>query len=370
MAFEPISTSFIYDNPLPQLESINSCFPFAAELEDGTLLASHTLGQAFESVDNTTWLSKSTDKGLTWELLCAPYDKSKQPVRTSDFLKITNLGHGHLMLFGYEYFRNDPKLPLGNPKTGGVLDNRIVKLTSEDGGKTWSDAVPIPCRWGYHAEASAPVTILKNGDYAAPIAPFADWNNQYPGPIMGRLLRSSDKGETWNDDAILGQFPEGDVMLGEQRICELQSGTLIDIQWNENVKTGKRLENHFSYSTDGGKTFTGPIPTGIMGQASGLVAIEGERFLAIHAIRRDTDKPGIYGYVINFKNRKWEIEESAPIWMPKLPILKDEKMPEIFSFLKFGQPGGIRLHDGSILMTHWIIEEGQGKTVATRIRIS
>jgi len=44
-------------------------------------------------------------------------------------------------------------------------------------------------------------------------------------------------------------------------------------------------------------------------------------------------------------------------------------MAEIFSFLKFGQPGAILLKDGDAMMTHWYAQEGQYKTVATRISL-
>ena len=50
-------------------------------------------------------------------------------------------------------------------------------------------------------------------------------------------------------------------------------------------------------------------------------------------------------------------------------MVKDGHMAEIFSFLKFGQPGAIRLADGDILMTHWFAEAGQYKTCATRIQL-
>ncbi len=50
-------------------------------------------------------------------------------------------------------------------------------------------------------------------------------------------------------------------------------------------------------------------------------------------------------------------------------MVKDNKMAEIFSFLKFGQPGAILLDDGDIMMSHWFAEQGQYKTGATRIRL-
>ena len=58
-----LASSVIYENPLPQLRSRQSAFPFLCELPGGMLLASHAIGEAFESVDGTTYLSRSEDGG-------------------------------------------------------------------------------------------------------------------------------------------------------------------------------------------------------------------------------------------------------------------------------------------------------------------
>ena len=48
---------------------------------------------------------------------------------------------------------------------------------------------------------------------------------------------------------------------------------------------------------------------------------------------------------------------------------KDKKAAEIFSFLKFGQPGAIVLQNGHILMSHWFAEQGQNKPLSTEIEL-
>ena len=152
-------------------------------------------------------------------------------------------------------------------------------------------------------------------------------------------------------------------------MCQLESGTLVCIGWNERISTGERLENHFTLSYDGGKTWSAPRSTGVMGQASSLCAIGGNRLVALHAVRRDTARPGIYAYVVDLSDGEWNVIEKDVVWEPDTPVLKDTKMAEIFSFLKFGQPGAIKLSDGDVMMSHWFCKEGQYKTVATRIRL-
>jgi hypothetical protein len=112
-----------------------------------------------------------------------------------------------------------------------------------------------------------------------------------------------------------------------------------------------------------------PKTTGILGQASSVCAIGGEKLIAIHAVRRDTDRPGIYAYVVDLAGGEWNIIDSALIWEPATPMAKDTKMAEIFSFLKFGQLASILLSCGDLLMSHWCLDNGQYKVIATRISL-
>lgn len=186
--------------------------------------------------------------------------------------------------------------------------------------------------------------------------------------LCGRLLRSSDQGRTWSDDVVCMAFPGDTVTCYEQRMCQLDDGTIVVIGWNEDTRTGERFNNHYTISTDGGRSFSVPMDTGIRGQASSLCKLDGTRLLSIHACRRDTDRPGIYGYVVDLKGGAWKIEEEHLLWAPKTPVIQDKGMAEIFSFLAFGQPSAIRLSDGDLLLCFWYCEQGRYKTVARRFQ--
>ncbi len=362
-------SSIIYENPLPQLCSRQSAFPWLCQCKDGTILASHAIGQAFESVDGATYISKSTDSGKTWSEPHAMFDKSGLETAVTDYAKITTLPDGKIGALGYAYIRHDVSLPIGNPQTGGLLDDFVYFATSSDNGDSWSEMQKIDCVWGPHIEASAPITVLKDGSFITPITNFPRWDGTSSGEMCGRALVSHDGGKSWGDDAVCMNFEGKNVTCYEQRMCQLESGAIICIGWNEDTDNGCRLENHYTVSFDNGKSWSAPAPTGVMGQASSVMALGGEKLLALHAVRRDTDRPGIYAYIIDFSNKKWEVVDSLVVWEPITPVLKDDKMAEIFAFLKFGQPGAIKLRDGSILMSHWFAQDGQYKTVATKIEL-
>ena len=363
-----LESNIIYENPLPQLRSRQAAFPFLFQRKDGIIGAVYCIGEAFESVDNVSYISFSHDGGKTWTAPENLFGNTVNGVPFSDCCKAIALKDGRIVGLGYAFDRSNPELCLGNPENGGLLDDFVYFAISEDGGKTWSERTPIACAWGPHVEASAPLLELQDGTWITPITGFPDWEGKSHGKNCGRALRSEDGGKTWNDDAICMDF-DAPITCYEQRMCQLASGAIINIGWNENTVTGERLHNHYTVSYDNGKTWTAPVSTGIMGQASSVCALGGEKFLALHAVRRDTDAPGVYGYVVDFSEKTWKIVDSALLWAPNTPMLKDTKMAEIFSFLKFGQPGAIVLEDGDVMMCHWFAEQGQYKTVATRIQL-
>lgn len=363
-----LRTSIIYENPLPQLRSRQSVFPCLCTLENGDILAAHSVGEAFESIDAATHLSLSRDGGATFTLLGPMFSEGQGLARHSESCKLTRLRDGRLAALGYAFGRSDPSRPIGNPKTGGLLDDRIFLSFSSDNGATWSAWLLISCAWGPHAEASAPLYELQSGAWVTPITGFPAWDGVRAGRNCGRLLRSDDRGATWSDDAVCMAFPGDAVTCYEQRLCQLESGRLVCIGWNENLETGERLENHYTVSDDDGRTFCEPRSTGVRGQAASICALGGERLLALHAVRRDTDRPGIYAYIVDC-TRGWEIRSECLLWAPAAPAAKDRNMIDIFSHLHFGQPSAIPYGPGRALCCHWYREDGQYKTMATLLAL-
>lgn len=363
-----LKRSVLYENPMPQLRSVQSMFPYLCQLPDRTLLASMQLGQAFEAVDCTSYSSRSTDGGETWSAPVRMFDKSKEEYPLSDSCKIAWTGD-RLTAFGMQYHRHDPDSPIGNEHTGGVLDGDIFYSESFDLGRTWRERSVIEMDWGPHTEATAPVTVASDGSYITPVTNFPAWDGTLTHPLCGKLMRSRDQGKTWSQDTVCMRFDDPNVTCYEQRLCRMSDGTLINIGWNENVKTGERLHNHYTVSLDDGRSFLEPRDTGVQGQASSVLALPDMHIFALHAIRRDADRPGVYGYLIDFSRGQWEVEESALLWEPETPLRRQKGLADIFAYVRFGQPSAILLDGNELLMTHWACEEGQYRTFATRISL-
>ena len=366
---EKIFSTVIYENPLPQLRSRQSAFPGLAALPDGKIIATHQIGEAFESVDGTTYISVSEDGGRSFSSPKRVFDKSREKIPMTDNGKPSLLPDGRIAILGYAFYREDPELPLGNPKTGGLLPDEVFISFSEDGGESFGDMKTVKTSFGNSVEASAPLSVLADGSLAAPITGFADWDGTLRHRNCGRLLRSFDGGRTFDDSVVCTAFDGDSVSCFEQRMCQTKNGTIAVISWNEDLVTGKRLNNHITLSRDNGKSFSAPIDTGIRGQASSIIALEGDKVMTIHAVRRDTDAPGIYVATADLSGGKWSLESVERIWEPDVPITKDAHMAEIFSYLKFGQPSGIITEDGRLLLCHWECKNGQYRTLLNAYRL-
>ena len=64
---EVVESHVVYENPKPSLRSRQGYFPGIVQLASGELVALFVIGEAFESVDLTTYVSRSTDQGRTWQ---------------------------------------------------------------------------------------------------------------------------------------------------------------------------------------------------------------------------------------------------------------------------------------------------------------
>ena len=76
-----IESHVVYENPQPMLRSRHGYFPGLVQLASGELLALLVIGEAFESVDLTTHVARSSDDGRTWTLQGPLLDKSATAVR-------------------------------------------------------------------------------------------------------------------------------------------------------------------------------------------------------------------------------------------------------------------------------------------------
>ncbi len=99
------------------------------------------------------------------------------------------------------------------------------------------------------------------------------------------MSTSTDNGQTWNDEVLYFKSESGTVVPFETRFCQMSVRPIVSIVWAHDTSTGKNLPNQITVSQDCGQTWSAPIDTGIPGQASSFIPLEGDHLLTIHAQR-------------------------------------------------------------------------------------
>lgn len=366
---EYVEGHVVYENPRPHVRSRHGYFPGMVRLPSGELLCLFVLGEAFEAPNCTTWITRSTDNGRTWNLQGPLHDSPPGSFLMSDSLKAAVLHDGTLVAAGYRFHRLDPEKPIAIEETGGILPGDDLVCFSRDEGRSWSEPKVIPRSWPELLEISGPCLQSASGDLIAIAAPYKMPDGSNPSGQIGMLLRSQDGGRSWDDRTVYFRTRAGNLTPLEARICEMEPGRLVALVWAYDYVADRHYPNHVTVSRDNGHTWSVPEDTGHWGQASSVLALGGDLLASIHAHRGEA--PGLYVRIIDFFGDRWRPLEESVIWggQSGQQTREGQDMVQMFNALRFGQPSLIHVGSDEFLATHWSIEEGQGRIRAHRLRI-
>ncbi|MPY87049.1 MAG: hypothetical protein GEU99_03925 [Luteitalea sp.] len=357
----------MYENPRPQVHSRHGFHPGMVQLPSGELLALFVLAEAFEAPNGTTYVTRSTDMGRTWTLGGPLYDKSSVGFETTDTMKPAVLCDGTLVATGYRFHRHNLEEGIAIPETGGFQPGDNIVSFSRDGGHRWTVPEVIPRSRPELLELSGPPVESRSGDLLATAGVYKLPDGSNPSGQFGALLRSRDKGRTWDDQTYV--VAPGPITPWETRLCEMDDGRLVVMVWAYDAASNRHLPNHVTVSPDNGRTWSPLINIGHMAQSSSVCALRGNFLLSIHAHRGDD--PGVYVRLVDFTDNRWSVVDEALIWGRELgqQTRAGQSMVQMFSSLRFGQPSLVSLNNGEWLATHWSVEDGQGKIRAHRLRV-
>jgi len=346
-----VKTVTIFANPDPLLVSRQAVFPGIVALPGGELVAVFSIGQAFDSADQRAVVSRSQDRGRTWS---APtrLNAAEAAPEESETFKPLLLADGRLLATGYVFERPHPLAPIVDPDTFAVLPMRNKVSHSVDGGRTWSVPQVFSVE-GAPLELSGPCIQLASGRIIGAAPPFHLGKSGHAGWIVA----SDDGGESWHKLSEFYRSAGGEVSPWECRLCEMAPGRVAVIFWAYDNERGQNLSNHIAISEDGGRSFGPAIDTGIRGQASNLLPLDGDRLLTIHAHR---EAPA--GLIV----RHLRLEAGRVVIEDEFDLFADDRMSSNsadisrqFGSLKFGQPSLLRLPDGEVLAACWQVDNCQ-----------
>ena len=346
-----IDEIILYENPDPLLVSKQGIFPGIVKLQDNSLIALFTIGQAFDSADQRTYSSKSFDNGRSWSTPQPLHHHTYNEKEESESLKPLLLQNNKLLAIGYAFVRPDSLTPIVDPKSFEILPLNNKISFSNDNGKTWS----MPKNFDVNStplEISGPCIQLKSGRIIGAAPPFHLKKTDH----SGWIIYSDDEGDSWDKLSEFYNSTEGNISTWECRLCETENKIIV-IFWAYDNKNKKNLNNHIVISEDEGKTFNTVIDTKIRGQASNILFYKDDLVFTIHC-HRETPT-GLILRKVNLSNNQFSVLDEINLFSEVGLSSNDTDISKQFGSLKFGQPSLLLLNDHEMLVCFWCIQNNQ-----------
>lgn len=365
-----ISRSTVFHDPDPTSRMVNSAFPSIVALSDGRLLVSHRVGSHKDSDDGTLFISESVDGGQKWTGLGTPFETELNGVHGE--LRcggITEIEPGRLIITMLWVDRSTPGAPMFNPETEGLLPVRILLAESFDGGRTWGRSRTLDTSPMIQAANTGPILKLPDGSLLCHFETNKHYDDPGPWHHQAAGIFSTDKGETWHDPTVFAADPKGRLYFWDQRPAVLTDGSMIDLFWTFDREAQSDLEIHVAWSYDSARTWSRPMPTGILGQIAFPIPLEDGRIMMVYVHRHD---PPSLRALLSVDNGQWWDTDEELVFHDQGSDMAGaaEGDAEMKSYLQdmelwsFGLPSGVQLPDGDVAVVYYA-----GRGVATGIHV-
>jgi hypothetical protein len=215
----------------------------------------------------------------------------------------------------------------------------VFVARSEDGGRIWSTPAKVDTTLDNSATSAR---IVQGDDGDLLLAMYGSRGGARD--AMAVVIRSADDGRTWlkNSEATIASAPG--VSFVEPALATLGGGRLLAMIRTE----GAERAAHESYSVDGGRTWSDPVKTTLVAQASDLLLIDndGGRPLVAHTwgdtSRQFGDSRPTMLQFIRFR------EFPTARWVSEPRVLHQGHC-----FSDEGYPSSVRLGDGRVLTVYY-----------------
>jgi sialidase-1 len=313
-------------------------------LHNGDLVASFC--QALE--DHHTGdilLVRSKDQGRNWTasnpVTIFSRNDSARHRPGYHLARITQLSDGSLISVTTEFrFLFEKSLAW---RRGTEIEGVYVSF-SQDGGHAWTEKTRVNRHPFHVAWARGPVLEMEDGALLLPLSGLqGDRYHALDEPIISILLRSNDRGVTWDYHSTMAFDPTGLRDYDEASVVRLRDGRLL-CMLRSHERPRRDPEGGYLYQTfseDGGKSWSDPVKTMLWGHAADLVQLQDGRVLCTYGYPM-LPNPGIRGCVSE-DGRHWESEN----------IFVIKSVPSAASqCIQIGSPASVQFRDGTILTAY------------------
>ena len=348
----------------------NAVFPSIAQLADGTLVSTMTVGREKNSADVRCYATMSVDGGGTWSAPAKIFEPAAGRHPVSAGIRMSQARDGSLIGYVNLLDRSDPDAPTTNRRTGGTVPREHAIIRSSD-GRSWSDLgmFEFPLDWKCFGEPS-PVIAVDESRWLLPSLTRLDWEGRCPLGLKSFALISDDQGKTWPRSVDVFDMWSAKVITWEQKHVQLSDGRLMAVTWAFDSANKTDRPNHYTFSSDRGDSFaTPPYESPLSGQTCTPLALEDNHILCVY---RRLDEPGLWAHLARIEGTNWIPLSHECLWgrdRAALPEVADSSIQNQHN-LQFGYPQLVQLLDGHIFAVFWAVEDGLSVIRWCRLQLS
>ncbi len=347
------STGLVYRNPAPHLRSVVAYHPSLSLGDSNELIATFDLGEAIESLDYHTVLSRSLDGGASWTLERRVLDAP--PPRTSHTIRTSRLPDGSMVGLVAVFHRDNPEAGLLNRATFGFVPMDLYLIRSSDRGRSWSRPERIdPPLVGPSWEICHPIFPLRSGRWLIPTATWKGWHGENPSGEQTVAFISENRGRTWEKFGRIFDGRTSQRSRLEVSLAQLPDDRILAVGWVHDAKTCTNFPSEYSISEDNAESFSEPQQTGFEAETCKLIALRDGRIFCAY---RRTDMPGLWGRLAKIQGSHWSDLAEAPLWQGAATVTTATgNSADGLSGLKFGYPSLQETSSGEVLLVFWCQE--------------
>jgi hypothetical protein len=262
-------------------------------LRSGAIVSGFQVGPSKHAPTSTIHLCRSRDGGVHWEDLPSRFETAIQSKPGSlAAAELVEPEPGRLLLFTTWFDRSDPKRPLFDPETEGLLRSKQLMAVSDDEGETWSPWAEIPTAGLTGCATTGPVLLWDDGTLAYAFESFKEFDDPSPARHAAWLLASRDGGRTFGPPHLVARDPANRLYYWDQRLCPTRTpGEFVGLFWTHDREAKRDLDVHYLRSSlwSDGSPIDRPRPTPIPGQIAAPLLMEDGSLLAFVV---DRGRPG------------------------------------------------------------------------------
>lgn len=315
-------------------------WPSIARMDDGTLIAGAS-GYRHNHICpwGVTTLFISRDNGETWSEPIVIHDS---PLDDRD-VGLVSLKNQIVMATwftldprqfrdGFEKWPDEDMKNRMRARLSALTDTTVKEHSgswtrvSFDSGKTWSEPRRCPV-----SSPHGPI-LMKNGSLLYLGKQFSGNLTRPWGEVAAAV--SIDYGATWKEIGTV-PLPEGCRVdqVHEPHVCEMPDGRLVGVLRVHDAPFGTTW---LTESTDGGRTWSNPVPMPVKSVPAHLMLHSGGTLVCTYGYRHEP-----YGQHVIFSN------DEGRTWIHDMPLREDGPDHDL------GYPGTVELGDGSLLTVYY-----------------